>query len=123
MAKLISDRTLRGIQTIAERAHQDIGVIVRERWLDNGSGGLRPDPAGPQRTSTPCAISPIASLPDQEHRDRLAEFGSYLLCLPLAADVLATDAFEHGGRRYEIAWLQNVDAFSVERIAVLKEVA
>jgi hypothetical protein len=122
MAKpLISQRTLRTARRIAERAMQNDGVIVRPRLLDNGAGGTRPHPDGPEHIATVCGITPLVAIPPGAVRDQVAEHGKFLLEVPLAVELRATDLFEVLEQTYQVTWAPPPDALAVERIAALTE--
>jgi hypothetical protein len=121
MSDLLLDAdTLAELGAIATSAMPNSGVIVRPRLLDDGAGGTYPDPAGPERIDTACSFTAVAALPGPL-RDQLQEYGRYLITVPLATAVLATDQVEVLGGTYAVTWAPPPDGFAVERMAVLVE--
>jgi hypothetical protein len=118
---LISSRTLRSLGRIAESAMLETGAIVRPRVIDDGAGGTKRHPDGPETITTPCSITAVGALPPSPLRDQVAEHGRYLLTVPRAKDLRVTDQFTVLGITYLVTWAPPPDALAVERMAALKE--
>jgi hypothetical protein len=108
----------------------DTCYLLRPRVLDNGKGGTKPDPAGPQRIGPFICGFGSASGREQNVADQIAQRGSYRLRLPTllldpdSGDVITpaeTDQFEVFARIYDVKWLPPVAALSLFRRVGLEE--
>lgn len=108
----------------------DSCYLLRPRVLDNGKGGAKPDPAGPERIGPLICGFSAASGREQLIADQIQQRGSYRLRLPVelldpdSGDVITlaeTDQFEVFERVYDVKWLPPVAALSLFRKVGIEE--
>jgi hypothetical protein len=108
----------------------DTCYLLRPRLIDNGRGGTKPDPAGPERIGPLICGFGAANGREQNVADQIAQRGSYRLKLPTELTdpdtgdpltVQETDQFEVSGRVYNVKWLPPVAALNLSRKVGLEE--
>jgi len=106
---------------VAAKLMNDSCTILRPIVIDDGAGGTRPDPDGPEEIGPiVCAFSKMRGR-EQVVADQLQSRGDYRLALPVATDIRLTDQVAVLSGVYNVVWAPPVAALSLVRAVGLEE--
>lgn len=105
----------------AQRLMLDSGTILRTVLIDDGAGGVYPDPGGPTAVATVLGQFRKLSGDELVRAAQIGQAGRYQWAVPHDTAIEVTDQVQLLGQRYNVVWAPPSAALDADRIVGLEE--